>query len=577
MFKEYYHSQLRSLREDAKDFAALYPSLAPMLVGQSPDPDVERLLEGVAYMTGMIQEKLDDEFPEIIHGLTDLIFPHFLRPLPSATLIEFTPKPGLKERLRINAGTQIAAKELDGTSCRFRTIAPLDLHPLTITNGGFSYTVGQAGTIKLSLELNGLSLDSWSAKEIRLYINGGYSDAADLHFLLSRYCDSIAITPEGGGESCILGPEAIRHAGFSNSEQLLPYPARSFPGYRVLQEYFLFPQKFLFLELTSLEKWVRRGKGTRFTIEFRMKQLPFTPPVIGRDTFMLHIVPAINLFAMDGEPITIDQRQQEYRLNPSSSNKGHYEIHSIDKVTGIMQGSAEQRSFAPFDQFHEQHAERPVYEVKRRPSKTERDLDVSLAVTYPDKVNRYAKETLSVSLTCSNGSLAERLGIGDICIPTSTSPELATFRNIVTPSPSMQPPLGSNKLWQLLSHLSLNFLSVATLENTKEILSIYVFPEERDKSRVAANSRKVEGIVGMKTKASERLVRGYMMRGTDITLSLRQDHFSSIGNMVMFGSVLDYFFGVYSSINAYTRLTIEETITGSTYTWKPRLGERFLL
>jgi len=577
MFKKYYHNQLRALREDAKDFAALYPSLAPMLAGQSPDPDVERLLEGVAYLSGVLHEKLDDEFPEIIHGLTDLIFPHYLRPLPSVTLVEFTPKRSLKETIRVKAGTQLSAKPIDGTSCSFRTTSPFELHPLALTKADFAYTSGNAGKITLSFELQGMPLESWNPSHLRLHLNAGYSDAADLLYLLSRYTESIAVSPKEEGEALLIGPDSLMPAGFDRNEALLPYPERSFPGYRILQEYFLFPEKFLFLDIKNLDKWLNKGKGSQFTIELQLGQLPFPPTKVTTDTFRLHVVPAINLFQKDADPLILDQRQEEYRVNPGSSADGTYEIHSIDSVTGIRQGSVEQRPYVPFEYFHDQNTSSPVYEIKRRPSRIGRDLDVSLAVLYPGNVERYERETLSIQLTCTNGSLPEHLGPGDIAVPTSTSPELATFRNILTPSPSIQPPLGSNKLWQFLSHLSLNFLSVASMENLREMLNLYVFPEEHDKSRVAANTRKVQGVSELQKKSAERLVGGFMMRGTEISLTMRQDHFASIGDMILFGSVLDYFFGVYSSMNSYTRLDIQDAMTGNKYSWKPRLGDRFLL
>ncbi len=577
MFRHYYNEQLRSLRELAKEFSNAYPSLAPLLVGQSPDPDVERLLEGIAFLNGMLHEKLDDEFPEIIHGLTDLVFPHFLRPLPSVTLMAFTPKPALKEVATVKAGVQLASKEVRGTSCFFRTISDLYVHPLELTGADYVRDDGHPGSIRLSLQLRGMSLDSWNPSCLRFHLAGAFSESADLLMLLLLYTESIAITPEEEGEACCLGPEALQPAGFDRLEQLLPFPEHTFPGYRILQEYFLFPQKFMFFDLNMQDKWKSKGKGDSFSITFRLGKFPFAPPKVRKESFLLNVVPAVNLFAMDAEPVSVDQKHEEYGLYPASDNRGNYEIHSIDRVVGIRPGSVEQREYAPFEYFQDQNSASPVYEVRRRPSKVGRDLDVSIALIYPERVERYTRETLSITLTCSNGALPEHLGPGDICVPTSTSPELLNFRNILTPAPSVQPPLGSNKLWQFLSHLSLNFLSVASLDNTRELLNLYIFPEERDKSRVASNIRKVGGLEGLEKQASQRLVDGYMMRGTDIRLKMRQDHFSSPGDMFLFGSVLDYFFGVYSSMNTYTMLAVEETITGNVYSWKPRIGDRFLL
>lgn len=577
MFRHYYNEQLRNLRQLAKEFAEAYPSLAPMLVGQSPDPDVERLLEGVAYLNGMLQEKLDDEFPEIIHGLTDLVFPHFLRPLPSVTLVRFMPKPTLKETMTVNAGAQMASKEVRGTSCLFRTITDLDVHPLELTDAEYSRDTGEAGSIILSLRLKGMPLNSWNPSSLRFHLAGPFSESADLLFLLLYYTERIEIRPKEGGNDCILNTGSLRQGGFECSEPLLPYPGHSFPGYRILQEYFLFPQKFMFLDILHLDKWREKGKGPDFTIVFRLRKFPVAPPKIGKESFMLHTVAAVNLFEMDAEPVNIDQKHSEYGLYPASEKRGNFEIHSIQNVTGIRPGSVAQREYAPFEYFHEQTSASPVYQVRRRPSRIGRDLDVSIAVIYPERVERYEREVLSISVLCSNGALPEHLGPGDISVPTDSSPGLLDFQNILTPAPSLEPPLGSNKLWQFLSHLSLNFLSIASLENIREILSLYIFPDERDKSRVAANIRKVEGLEGLEKHESGRMINGYMLCGTEIRLNMRQDHFSSNGDLFLFCSVLDYFFGVYSSMNSYTMLSVEETISGNVYSWKPRIGDRFLL
>lgn len=576
MFKEYYQDQLRSLRRDAREFAGRYPSIAPMLAGQSPDPDTERLLEGVAYLTGVIREKLDDEFPEIIHGLSDLVFPHFLRPMPSVTIMEFVPKPALKQTITIKAGSQLASDAVDGTTCLFRTISAVEMHPLTLADATFQYTTGQAGVIRLTFELAGMPLDAWRPASLRFFINEGYSDASDLLFLLTRFTEGITLTPEQGGEPYSVSSDFLRQGGFGRDEQLIPYPERAFPGYRFLQEYFLFPQKFLFVDLLSLDSWRNKGPGSRFTIEFRLRPLPFPPCPVKQNTFMLHVVPAVNIFPMDAEPVIIDHRHHEYRLLPSGMPKAHYLLHSVTKVTGIRQGSVEQRPYTPFEYFNDEHAG-PLYELKRSQSRASGEADVSIAVVYPQGVERFERETLSISLECINSKIPERLAPGSITRPTDTSPELASFRNIMTPSPSLQPPLGSDKLWQFLSHLSLNFLSIANIEALREMLGLYVFPEERDKARLAANIRKVQGLTALERQNASRLVRGFMMRGTELSLGMRHDHYSSTGDMCLFASVLDCFLASYSSINAYTRLSVTESITGTTYQWTPRLGDRFLL
>jgi type VI secretion system protein ImpG len=292
---------------------------------------------------------------------------------------------------------------------------------------------------------------------------------------------------------------------------------------------------------------------------------------------MLFVSPAVNLFPHEADPIVVDHRQPEYRVRPTDRVGGHYEVHSLERVVGLVQGSVEQREYVPFEFFGHHDREKPIYAVARRKSPVTQTLDLYLSLTYPPSSDFNSQETLSISLLCSNGTLPERLQLGDISQPTSTSPELAEFRNILPPTAQIQPPVGSDTLWHFLSHLSLNYLSVASVDNLKELLGLYVFPEGRDRAKTAANTKRVEGIQDLQVKSVDRLISGHMMRGREIRMKLRQDHFASPGDLFLFGTVMDHFLAVYSSINAFTRLFVEESITGETYTWPPRLGERFLV
>jgi len=273
----------------------------------------------------------------------------------------------------------------------------------------------------------------------------------------------------------------------------------------------------------------------------------------------------------------VDHRQAEYRIRPTDWHEGHYDIYSVDQVAGLVQGSVEHRDYMPFEVFGRYDGEKPVYTTPRRRSPVSDSLDTFLALTYPASARLSAQETLSIDLTCTNGFLPEQLQLGDISQPTSTSPELMEFRNILPPTAPSQPPVGSNTQWHFLSHLALNYLSIANRENIKELLGLYVFPESRDRANIEANRKRIDGIRDLTVTAGDRIVSGYIMRGNTIRMKLRQDHFASPGDMFLFGSIMDYLFSAYSSINSFTHFFVEESTTGETYSWTPRIGERFLV
>jgi type VI secretion system protein ImpG len=576
MLNRYYQGELAQLKELAAEFSRAHPALAPMLSGPSADPDVERLLEGVAYLTALLRQKLDDEFPEIVHDLMHLIWPHYLRPVPSATLIAFSPKKTLKQSSKIPAGVHVASVPVEGTSCVFKTSYEVEVHPLTLLDASFTQPSGKSPVIKVLLELNGPKLSDWQPQALRFFLAGDLSGATDLYFLLQRHLKQIVIKPQAKGSPVVLPAEFLKAAGFAAGEELIPYPTHSYPGYRALQEYFILPEKFLFLDLIGWERWRDRGDGSKFEVTFELADLPLPPPRVRKESFALFVTPAINIFPHEATPILLEHRNTDYLVRPAGTNPGHYQVYSVEKVVGFVHGTAKERLYVPFELFSPDPQSSPAYHISRKESSIQ-GYDVFLSVAYPPEAGPPGPETLSLHLLCTNGSLPENLRLGDIAQPTSSSPEFVEFKNIQTPTSNLMPPLGTNFLWRLLSHLSLNYLSLARAENLQALLELYIFPESRDRATTLANRKRVKGIEGVEAKTSDRLVSGFLMRGQEIQMKMRQENFSSQGDLFLFGCLLDHFLGGYASINSYTKLMIQEVIKGDIYHWPARLGNHPLI
>lgn len=365
--------------------------------------------------------------------------------------------------------------------------------------------------------------------------------------------------------------------GFQDQEAIIPYPAQSFPGYRLLQEYFLLPEKFLFFRLTGWEEWQSRGEGSSFTVRLELKESPRAFTRLKSENFILSATPGINLFPMHAKPIRLDQRQAEFPVQPDSSRGAHYEVYSVTDVVGIIHGTAEQRAFVPFDLYTPEPKDRPVYHVSRKRSPVHQGLSTFISVDYPSESGPPRVETLSMELLCTNGSLTESLQVGDIRLPTSNTPEFVDCSNVRLPKPGSFPPMGRNLLWRFLSHLSLNYLSLARTENFKALLELYLFPETRDQKSYLANRKRLDGLEKVVSQPKSKLVAGVMMRGQETRLSLRQDHFTGRGDLFLFCSVLNSFLGSYASLNAFTELTVEESLSGEEYRWPAQIGDRPLI
>jgi type VI secretion system protein ImpG len=214
MLNPYYLQELRHLRDIAREFSKENPAIAPMLEEPSSDPDVERLLEGVAFLTGAIRQKLDDEIPEIIHDLLRQTWPQALRPLPSATLVAFSPEKQLSETCRIHAGIQVNSLPVSGTVCPFRTCDALDLHPVSIRMITAENPPGGHPLIRISFRLHNQPVSRFRPSRLRLHLGGRYAEAADLYLLLTRNLKNIRIRAKGDTTACVLGPECLSPGGF---------------------------------------------------------------------------------------------------------------------------------------------------------------------------------------------------------------------------------------------------------------------------------------------------------------------------------------------------------------------------
>lgn len=574
MFNRYYQDELNKLKSLAVEFSQANPALAPMLSGSSADPDAERILEGVAFLTGLTRQKLDDEFPEFVQELAQLLFPHYLRPIPSCTLVSFSPRGLLSESLNIPAGTKLDSVPVDDTPCRFRTSASVDVQPVTLDSAQLISGSGVAPKIVLSFAMQGLDIAQWANSTIRLFLGGGYVEASKLLLLLINHVRSASVSDSSG--KAFDSGVTIRHSGFDN--ELLPYPSHAFDGYRNLQEYFVLPEKFLFVDIDGLGGWSRSARGSSFDISFALERLPEWMPQIRTDSFQLNIVAAVNLFEHAADPISHDHRSSEYRVSPEASNRQHYQIYSVDKVTGFQQGVAKERSYVPFGMLQHSGDQAALsFRTTLRAATVGRGSEVYLSVAYPPS-EQPLLETLSVQVTCTNRQLPESLKLGDLNRPTSTSPDRMSFRNIRSVTAPINPPAGEALLWRLISHVSLNFLSIASAENLKALLGLYVFSERQEQGQEVANRRRIESIQDVSATPEVRLMgRGSVLRGQKIHIKCRLDYFAGVGDMYLFGCILDRFVGDYAGINSFTRVELEDAFTGAVFKWPPRLGQQPLL
>jgi len=582
-FNKYYQEELLYLREMGEEFARAYPKLAPFLSRKGNDPDVERIIEGFAFISGRIRQKLDDELPELTHTLISLLWPHFLRPIPSMSILQFTPAPNaISEKKVIARGVEVDSVPVDGTPCRFHTCSDVDLYPFTLEDIEVQ-TTGVGTALKVNFRLgSGAVMDKLKLDRLRLFLNGELSVCHATYLWFFEYLTRVTVrgdSPEKNAPQVELDKTCVQRVGFGDRDALIPYPVNAFSGYRLLQEYFCLPQKFLFVDVTGLEKAARLPVKERFSITFEFSR-PFENHVrLNKSNLQLYCAPIINLFQRDSTPIRLKNEKVEYRVMPSGSNSAHFDIFSVDNVTGWMQGTGEKKVYRPFISF-DHRARRDelkdtFYRTRLSPSVVGSDAETYASfVTASERPQLPGAETISIEMTCTNRQLPEKLRIGDVRVATGNSPEFALFQNILPCTKSIPPPLEGDMQWMLISNMALNYTSLTNVEALKVILSAYNFPAFYDKQAARINELRMDGIASINVAPMTLMFNGLPARGLRTRLGMKSSKFTNMGDMYLFAAVLNEFFALYASINSFNQLTVKDLERGEEFQWQPRIGQQ---
>ena len=575
MFSKFYQSELAYLREMGRAFSVAQPTVAPLLAEQSADPDVERLLEGFAFLTARVRERMEDAVPELSHELTQLLLPHYLRPLPSCAVVEFAaPARTLRGPVTIPRGTQLFSTPVEGTSCAFRTTEDVDLLPFTLSRVAMARTSSVGAEIRLSFETAEAARGSVFERPLRLYLHGELANATLLFMALMRHCRGVSLRDAKGAERLRLPPESLVATGFDETSLLFPWPPLVPLGFARVQEYFTLPQKFLFVEIRGLEKAAALTEDV-FDVVFLLDEMPSISGAFSVDSFRLSCSPVVNLFSTTTDPLRQSAPGQEHFLRASGMTPQHAEIFSVDGVVGIRQG--ERSVYQPFSLFPHLGAKqnRSFYQVHRSRSTIDAGTDSVLVIGSPlEKTPQTNDEVLSVDVTCTNRLLPARLGLGDINRAREALPAGARVKNISMVTQPVPPPLGFELHWRLLSHLAVTQRTLADEQALRGLLEIYNLQVFGDVGLARANSSRVQALRAVRATVTRRLYKGSPVQGTRLQVDIDEKPFGSLGDLYLFGCVLDGLFASFVTMNSFSELRIKTEPSQFEFVWPLRIGTK---
>lgn len=572
----FYEDELSYLRDLGRDFAQANPKLAPFLGSNANDPDVERLLEGFAFLVARLRQKLDDEFPEFVHGLLRMVWPQYLQPLPPITTLAFALTPSASAAsLKIPAGTSVRSRPVEGTACAFVTSYPVEVLPLEIADVALENRTGSA-RLTVSLKATGQqNLSCLQNGKLRLFFATEREPQVG-RLLLAWLCRNLTqVTMTAGDRQvAVLGPSNVTPVGWDDESAVLPWPRNGFSGFRVIQEYLTYPSKFLYVELSGLEPLAAvQDTAGKLSFEFRR---PFPEQFrIGEGQIRLNCTPAINVFSHEASPIRIERAKTEYRVLPSGGP--NFSIRSIDRVVGYVQGRPERLEFEPFDLLRHDlpgmAADRAYFRPRIRPAVVGRGVDHY--VSFVDRLDlnqRPPVEVATLHLTCSNGPVADRLPVGAIDQPTSDTPRSVTFTNITAVTPEVPPPINDGLLRRLTANLALNYGAIANVEALRTVIATYDFRAVFDVQARRRLELLLEGIDRFTTSDVDHVVRGAPIRMREIEVGLADTKIGGEGELFLFGAVLDAFLASFAGINMLHRFSVRGIESNARYTWPARTG-----
>jgi type VI secretion system protein ImpG len=600
----YYDRELNAIRRLAADFATAYPKMAGRLrlaPDGADDPHVERLLEGVAFLAARVHHRLDDEFPELTDALLSVLYPHYLAPVPSAAIVQFAPQPDLALPLHLPAGIAIETEPVHGEHCRFRTAWPLALWPVAIESVRLSglplaappnpLAEGAVAVLRIALRCTAadLTFAALGIERLRFFLRGAANVALPLYELLCNHTLAVAYADSPSDTAPVIVPAgAVEPAGFAPEEALYPWPTRSFSGFRLLTEYFAFPEKFLFVDFARLEGKTLLSGGERLEIFVYLdRAISELERTVGGEALALGCVPMVNLFPQHCEPIGLSHTETEYRVAPDVRRPNALEIWQIERVRETA-ADGSSRPWRPF--YRMTHAASDLdqaggsYHIARRESPAPLSgTEVYLAPHDPQfDPDAPADSVLSIDALCLNRDLPASLPFGGghpELHPVESLSAIAHLSCLTAPTPTLRPPLRERRFWRLVSHLSLGHLSVVGgpegAAALREVLRLY---DLRDSAETRAA---IEALVGVSARPGTARVpgarAGAFCRGLDVTLEFDQTSWNT-GGLYLLASVIERFLALHATVNSFVRTTATlRGRGGRAGAWSARAGMRTLV
>ncbi|MBX2880244.1 MAG: type VI secretion system baseplate subunit TssF [Granulosicoccus sp.] len=615
---ENYRRELLHMREMGGQFAEEFPKIAGRLgldTLDCSDPYVERLLEGFAFMAARVDLKIESSYSKLARHLLEMVYPSYLSPTPSMLIAEFQPslqEGSLADGFLIERGTKLRSQPTPDTQteCDFRTSHDLTLWPIELAElrvlssraaiqaAGVNAGAKVRSALGISLRTtDGTSFSELPLDTLSMYLCGPDNAGAQLYEQIFRHTKGVAVTVNGKAIARPGQQPTLGRQGFEDDEALLPVHAKNFQGKRLVTEYFAFPDRFRFMKLRHLQRFISRCDDPQIEILFLFDNSDDAlAELYSEENIKLNCVPAINLFPKSADRIHLDRKNHEYHVVADRTKPLDFEVYSVDEVKGVGNNQSESQDFHAyyhvnekrrtanaFFQLHREPRELSSKQKRRGPRASYIGSEVFISIVDGDEAPyRSDLRQLSVRTLCTNRDLPLQMPVGrgqsdftlDIGAPVES---IKCLSGPTVPKPSRT---HAKDPWKLVNNLNVNYLSICGAEGEggeaaaatlRQMLELYI-----DEQR-GADKRQLDGIVSIQSKpvVRQRRYRSHVeiAHGVEIEVTVDDSAFEGVG-VYLLGSVLECFFARYTSINSFTETVLTSIQRNEIERWPVRLGTR---
>lgn len=582
-FKAYFQDELNYLHDAGNEYSKQNPRLAKYLSDSSSDPDIQQLMEGFAFLSGRLRQTLDDELSPLTQSVLRILWSGFLAPIPPISMIKFTPDDrAITKNHHIRAGMGVCTGRLKDNVYFFETTSHCDIYPLEVHSSRLERSQDRSALFIRFSTLSGLPLSETGLNNLRLWLIGSHLTANTMFLWLNEYLQYISLSGHGKPSQKI-PPGYLKPAGFEPTEALLPGQKNAFDKYRILQEYFAFPQKFRCIDLSGLEPYFINCHAQEFTLEFHFNRPVPSEVMSSENIYQLYCTPAVNLTRKSSKAFSIDTMQSLYPLEIEANTEEHSEIFSVEAIQSWEDNSSVRSDLKPYHalvhQIEPLSDRRQIYYREHMVSRQiHAGFDHAIEFLYHNGFPAYPRSrNLSAKLLCFNPDAHYHVDNGDISIPTQDSPSFAHFNNFTVPTKTLYPSFDDGIHWKLISNLSQNIMHITDAASLNKILEIFDYPARNDRIAEHQSSERLKGIISLETTPIDRLFQGQPRRGIQSVLKVKGSAFSNLGEMYLFSTILSEFFALYATQNSFHQLKVTDIETDETFVWAPQQGCQPLL